>query len=49
LSSKLKASSALYSLITGKFTVAATEFLQIGPDLGSTYSEVCTRSGNANE
>lgn len=49
LSSKLKASSALYSLITGKFTVAATEFLQIGPDLGSTYNEVFTQSNNDNE
>jgi COP9 signalosome complex subunit 1 len=40
IESKLKASSALYSLVTGKFAAAATEFLQIGPDLGSTYNEV---------
>lgn len=40
IASKLKASAALYSLVTGKYEVAATEFLQIGPDLGSTYSEV---------
>jgi COP9 signalosome complex subunit 1 len=40
VSSKLKASAALYSLVTGKYVAAATEFLQIGPDLGSTFNEV---------
>lgn len=40
VTSKLKASAALYFLVTGKYVAAATEFLQIGPDLGSTYNEV---------
>lgn len=40
LGSKLKAASALYSLATGKYLAAANEFLQIGPDLGSSYNEV---------
>lgn len=44
VNSKLKASYALYSLVTGKYSSAASEFLQIGPDLGSNYSEVF-RSG----
>jgi len=39
IESKLKASSALYSLVTGKLASAAAEFLQIDPDLGSTYNE----------
>lgn len=43
VNSKLKASAALQSLVTGKYVSAATEFLQIGPDLGSTYSEVCPK------
>ena len=43
VNSKLKASSALYSLVTGKYSTAALEFLQIGTDLGSSYNEVlCT-------
>ena len=37
---KLKAASALYSLAMENFVTAASEFLQIGPDLGSSYSEV---------
>jgi COP9 signalosome complex subunit 1 len=40
INSKLKASAALYSLVAGKYNATATEFLQIGPDLGSTYNEV---------
>lgn len=40
LGSKLKAASALYSLAARKYQVAASEFLQIGPDLGSSYNEV---------
>lgn len=39
-SSKLKASAALYSLVSKKYNAAAIEFLQIGPDLGSTFNEV---------
>jgi len=43
VNSKLKASSVLYSLVTGKYSTAALEFLQIGTDLGSSYNEVlCT-------
>ena len=44
VSSKLKASAALYSLVTGKYSTAASEFLQIGPDLGSSYNEVIPSS-----
>jgi len=40
VASKLKAASALYSLATENYMTAATEFLQIGPDLGSSYNEV---------
>ena len=40
INSKLKASAALYSLVTAKYSAAATEFLQIGPDLGSAFNEV---------
>ena len=40
MSTKLKASAGLYALVTGKYLNAATEFLQIGADLGSTYNEV---------
>ena len=39
ISSKLKASAALYSLITNKYHAAALDFLQIGPDLGSEFNE----------
>ena len=42
ISSKLKASAALNLLVTGKYVAAAEGFLQIGPDLGSTYSEVAS-------
>jgi COP9 signalosome complex subunit 1 len=43
VNSKIKASSALYALVTGKYSSAASDFLQIGPDLGSSYNEVlCT-------
>jgi COP9 signalosome complex subunit 1 len=37
---KLKASAAVYALATNKYTTAAADFLQIGPELGSTYNEV---------
>jgi COP9 signalosome complex subunit 1 len=40
IGSKLKASAAIHSLVTGRYAAAAAEFLQVGPDLGSTYSEV---------
>jgi COP9 signalosome complex subunit 1 len=40
IASKLKASQALLSLVSGKYSNAATDFLQIGPDLGSTYNAV---------
>jgi COP9 signalosome complex subunit 1 len=40
LGSKLKAATALHSLATNTYPAAASDFLQIGPDLGSTFNEV---------
>jgi COP9 signalosome complex subunit 1 len=40
ISSKLKASAAVYALVSNKYTAAGADFLQIGPELGSTYNEV---------
>jgi len=37
---KLRASAALHALATGRYSEAATEFLRIGPDLGTSYNEV---------
>jgi COP9 signalosome complex subunit 1 len=42
IASKLKATAAVHSLVTGKYAAAAADFLQVGPDLGSTYNEVFT-------
>ena len=37
---RLRASSALYFLAASRYSEAATEFLKIRPDLGSSYNEV---------
>jgi COP9 signalosome complex subunit 1 len=43
ISSKLKVVAALYSLITNKYHLAALDFLQVGPDLGSSFNEASPR------
>ena|SRR5579859_6968577 len=37
---QVRAAGALHSLVTGRYAAAAIDFLQIGPDLGTTYNEV---------
>jgi COP9 signalosome complex subunit 1 len=48
VNSKIKATSALHSLIICKYHAAATDFLEIGTDLGSNFNEVTWRLSISN-